>query len=73
MTAHADRGLPTIYRTHPSADLAQRVVEALLPQGDAVLAAADVAAAYGKSGGNMRETLFTLFDVYQERQAANAE
>jgi ABC-type cobalamin/Fe3+-siderophores transport system ATPase subunit len=69
VTAHADCGFPTIYQTQPSAELAQRVVEALLPQGDTTLAHADVAATFEATGGNVRETLFKLFDVYQERQA----
>jgi hypothetical protein len=31
-----------------------------------------VAATFEATGGNVRETLFKLFDVYQERQAADA-
>jgi hypothetical protein len=73
ITAHADQGLPTIYRTQPSEKLAQRVVAALLPPDDATLAPADIAAAYARSGGNVREALFALFDVYQQRQAIKQE
>jgi hypothetical protein len=69
ITAHADQGFPTIYQTQPSEAVAQRVVAALLPQGDATLAPADIASAFEATGGNVRETLFTLFDVYRERQA----
>ena len=72
VTAHTDQGLPTIYETQPSEPIAQRLVAALLPAGDATLAPADVASAYTASGGNLRETLFKLFDVYQQRQAAKA-
>jgi hypothetical protein len=73
VTAHSDQGFPTIYQTQPSEQLAQRVAAALLPADDGTLAPADVASAYAATDGNVRETLFRLFDVYQERQAANHE
>jgi len=69
ITTHSDLGLPTIYQTQPSEALAQQVVAALLPTGDAAIAAADVSQAYAASGGNLRETLFALFDVYQQRRS----
>ena len=69
VTAHADLGLPTIYATQPSLELARRLVRRLLPPGDAVLTDADLAAAYARHPDNLREMLFSLFDLYQARGA----
>jgi hypothetical protein len=70
VTAHADVGLPTIYRAQPSEALAQRVVTELLPHGEAAITPADVSTAYVASKGDVRETLFKLFDVYQQRTSS---
>jgi hypothetical protein len=67
ITAHSDVGLPTIYQTQPSEALAQSVVRSLLPAGQAAITPADVSTAYSVAKGNVRETLFKLFDVYQKR------
>jgi hypothetical protein len=70
VTAHADAGLPTLYQTQPSPDLARRIVDRLLPEGDATISEADIAAACSRYGGNLREVLFALFDLYQARASA---
>jgi hypothetical protein len=69
VTAHTDVGLPTIFQTVPSLELAQQVVSGLLPPGDATLSADDIAAAYRRHPDNLREMLFALFDVYQSRMS----
>jgi hypothetical protein len=69
VTAHADLGLPTIFATRPSLDLARRLVSRLLPPGDRTLTEDDVAAAYQRHPDNLREMLFSLYDVYQARGA----
>lgn len=68
VTAHADVGLPTIYEMQPTRELVQGIVRRLLPPGDATIATDDVAAAFERTGGNVRETLFALFDIYQARK-----
>ena len=70
VAAHTDVGLPTIYRTEPSKQLAGAVVAQLLGDGKSLLTASDIAAAYDATGGNMRETLFRLYDVYHEKALA---
>jgi energy-coupling factor transporter ATP-binding protein EcfA2 len=67
VTAHSDVGLPTIYHTQPSEALAQRVVKSLLPAGEVAITSADVSAAFSEARGNVRETLFNLFDIYQQK------
>lgn len=68
-TAHADLGLPTIFATQPSLELARRLVSRLLPEGDRTLTDADVAAAFSRHPDNLREMLFSLYDLYQSRGA----
>lgn len=70
VTAHADVGLPTIYRTAPSLELARRIVARLLPPDDAAISDDDIAAACAAHPDNLREALFQLFDLYQTRSAA---
>jgi hypothetical protein len=71
VTAHRPLGLPTLLTTLPREQLAQRVVQRLLPAGDTTVSQADVAAAFAASGGNLRETLFALYDVYQLRRQSS--
>jgi hypothetical protein len=67
VTAHRDVGLPTLYSTQPSLELARAVVARLAPEGDATVTDDDVAAAFADAKGNVREMLFALFDVYRAR------
>jgi hypothetical protein len=69
VTVHQSVGLPPVLQTDPNEQLAQRIVEKLLPPGDNIITRADVSAAFAKHNGDLRETLFALFDVYQARQA----
>jgi hypothetical protein len=68
ITSHQPCGLTTIYRTQTTLPLARAVVAALLPLGDTTISPADVALAYEETRGNLRETLFRLYDLYQERK-----
>jgi energy-coupling factor transporter ATP-binding protein EcfA2 len=68
VTAHSDIGLPTLYRTEPSEELARAVIEHLVPNNNGCISVADISAAFGATQGNLRETLFRLYDVYQQRQ-----
>jgi hypothetical protein len=70
VTAHRDRGLPTLTTTTVDDALAQRVVNELL-QGDArVIAPGDVTQALHAHGGNLRDALFALYDIYEHRRVA---
>jgi hypothetical protein len=64
VTAHRDVGLPTLFRTVGSLEVAQAVVERLLPAGDAAISRQMVAEHFAAAGGNVRETLFSLYDEY---------
>ena len=68
-TAHADVGLPTIFQTQPTLELARQIARRLLPPGDSIITESDIAAAWERHPGNLREVLFELFDHYQARAA----
>jgi hypothetical protein len=67
VTAHRDVGLPTVYRTRSSEEIAAAVAEELAAAQGLRIPRSDVAEAYNRAGGNVRETLFKLFDVCQAR------
>jgi hypothetical protein len=67
-TAHTDVELPTIYTTEPSEELVRTVVAQLLSNNGVSMKAADIATAYKLAGGDVRETLFKLFDIYQANE-----
>lgn len=72
ITAHADMGLPWLYRTQCDQATALAVVKRLLGEHDGPIDEAlrrtlldHAAAAYHRHGGNCRELLFELYDVYE--------
>lgn len=73
VTAHQSVGLPTIYQTAADVDLAQRVVDALLTGEADKLPAEQIAVAYEQAGGNLRESLFLLYDVWEARHRAGTK
>ncbi len=69
VTSHAPVGLPEVYCTRTTVDLARRIVEQLLHEGDrAILTPVDVEKRFHQCGGDLRETLFSLYDDYDERK-----
>jgi hypothetical protein len=65
VTAHQDVGLPTLFRTTATVEMAQALVEHLLPAGNDRPNHQQVADAFASAGGNLRETLFKLYDWYE--------
>lgn len=68
ITTHASMGLPTLWRTEVTPQLAQRVLERLAPAGDATISAADVEQQLARHGGDLRAALFGLYDLYELRK-----
>jgi hypothetical protein len=66
-TAHRDLGLPTLAAPRPDLPTAQAIVQSLLIGSDGVIAHAEVEEAWHRHGGNLREALFDLYDLYAER------
>lgn len=71
VTAHGDVGLPTVAVVEPGLETMRQVVRRLLPEQDQVIGDDDVAAAWQACGGNLREALFALYDLYELRRRAS--
>jgi hypothetical protein len=69
VTAHDPVRLPTLVATSASPGLAQQLVRRLLLGRSASITDTDVAAAYTRHAGNLRETLFGLYDLYEAQRA----
>jgi hypothetical protein len=65
VTAHQAVGIAELWRVEPSLGATQAVDAQLLADEAAAIAPAVVADLYERHGGNVRETLFALFDHYQ--------
>ncbi len=69
VTTHADVGLATLFTTSPCLELAVALVRQLLPPCDDTIAEADIEAAWRANGGNLREMLFALYDLFEQRRS----
>jgi hypothetical protein len=64
VTAHASVGLPPICEVAPTPELAARIV-AQLAGGGATFSPAELGECFARHGGNLREMLFELYDVFE--------
>jgi hypothetical protein len=71
VTAHRSVGLPLLCRTAVDIGLAQEIVAALQRGYPVLLTDEDVADQFARHRGDMRETLFALYDLYAERSATS--
>lgn len=72
VTAHRGVGLPTLFETQTSLALAQVLVAQLLVSEGGKISAKEIREAFDHHAGNLREMLFSLYDVFelQRRRAA---
>ena len=68
VTSHAPLGLPDVYCTRPDLETALRVVQALLADEPGAIGADEIERSFLAHHGNLREMLFTLYDVYERRR-----
>ena len=69
VTAHDGLGLPPLWQTDTSPELARRVVARLLVEHDAGWLSTDqVERLFVTCQGNLREFLFGLYDLYEQHQ-----
>ncbi|MFM7074393.1 MAG: hypothetical protein ACKO38_21605 [Planctomycetota bacterium] len=68
VTCHSDASLPTLWRTEPTLELFEQLVECLMAGFPPLITTADVHASYHRHGGNLRESLFRLYDLYESRR-----
>jgi len=67
VTAHLSVGLPELFHTATSLELAQQVVAQILGKQSTLVTAEDVAERFSRHDGDLRETLFDLYDLYEHR------
>ncbi len=67
-TCHRSLGLPELFRTSPSPEIACRIVERLLGDEQGLIAPEEVRQRFAVRQGDLRELLFDLYDVYEERR-----
>jgi hypothetical protein len=72
VTTHTPENLPLLYRTTTSARLAEQLVLELLEPGDRTINAEDVRQLFALREGDLRETFFDLYDLYEARRRRNA-
>ena len=68
VTAHDSVGLPQLYRTAPTRELAETIVGRLMAGRTPPFTAAEVTDCFVRRGGNLREVLFDLYDLYERRR-----
>ena len=68
VTTHEATRLAELFRTKTDLELAKRVVGYLLRNVDGLISAADIARAFELNCGDLRETLFSLYDLVEERR-----
>jgi hypothetical protein len=68
ITAHKSMGLPPLYQTAGTLELAQAIVRQLLDGSPSPFTPAEVSQAHCRRGGDLREMLFDLYDLYEQRR-----
>ena len=71
ITTHTDLGLPTLCELVPRESDAVAIARHLDPKG--IVSDDDVRAAFARRKGDLRETLFDLFDLYRARTIESQE
>lgn len=67
VTSHRNLGLPLLARIEPRLDVAMRVVESLLSARTSSISSADIVAAFQRQRGDLREMLFALYELHEDR------
>lgn len=65
VTSHLPTGLPTLYCTSPSREMAEQLVSALTQCRPSPVATEDITASLAIHGSNLREFLFALYDRHE--------
>jgi hypothetical protein len=72
VTSHVSVGLPALFHTAPELTLALQIVEQLQNGYPRLIGPEDVAAPFVRHEGNLREMLFDLYDLYEERRGTDS-
>jgi hypothetical protein len=72
VTTHRSVGLPTVFETSTTVELAREVIDRLAP-GQALIDQAELAARFQARQGNLRELLFDCYDLYRRRSSGEPD
>ncbi len=70
VTAHVPVGLPELYRTTANLPLARQIVQQLQRDYPSYITREDVAERFSRHRSDLREMLFDLYDLYEQRRLA---
>ncbi|MCL6503431.1 MAG: hypothetical protein K6T86_12145 [Pirellulales bacterium] len=70
VTTHAPCELPTLLVLEPTLELFLQIVQQLARGQALPFERQDIEAAYAQANGNLRDALFALYDLFEERRAA---
>jgi hypothetical protein len=73
VTAHGSVGLPDLYRTVVTLGLAGQIVDALLGGRTPPFTSEEVSQRVSRHGGNLREALFDLYDLYEQQRPSSGQ
>ncbi len=68
ITTHAPARMPHLFHTRSSLQLVRDITNGLLEGHSGCISPEDVARCFAMHGGNVRDTLFALYDIYQRRR-----
>jgi hypothetical protein len=68
ITTHRDLGFPDVTVTAPTVELAHRIAARLLDGWPGLIQSEDVEKSFAEHGGDLRETFFALYDLYETRK-----
>jgi hypothetical protein len=68
VTAHNPVGLPDLFRSATTLALAEQIVAQLLGDRPKHVTVPEVAERFSRHGGDLREMLFDLYDLYEQRR-----
>lgn len=68
VTTHASVGLPLLWRTKPTVEMTQELVRQLQVGAAPRIHDRDVAISFANHAGDVREVLFELHDLYEQRR-----
>jgi len=68
VTSHAATGMPEIFRTTASLDMALQIVEQLMQKEHLTIPANVIADSLARNDANIRELLFDLYDFFEQQR-----
>ncbi len=68
VTAHRSAGLPPLWETRVTAAAAQQIVSGLLGEDRTFIREEQLAQLLDHHNGNLRDTLFALYDLFEQRR-----